>query len=176
MTSADVRGASEITQYLISQGHCSIYFLGDQRLPWYARCATGYRRAMQDSGLEPSFSEIHSGDRELGYLAAKSLLVNGKRPSAIFAGNDQAAVRVYAALQESGVSIPDISVAGFNDTIASVLHPALTTAREFPKEQGRHLAEFVLRRIQDPDQVPQQVVIPTELIWKDSVLPVSGTS
>ncbi len=170
VTSDDVRGASEITQHLISQGHRSIYFVGDQRLPWYARCAEGYRRTMQEAALEPSYSEIHSEDRELGYLAAKSLLVNRRRPTAIFAGNDQAAAGVYGALQESGVRIPDdISVAGFNDTIGSVLHPALTTAREFSKEQGRHLAAFVLRRIQEPDQPSQQVVIPTELIRRDSV-------
>jgi LacI family transcriptional regulator, galactose operon repressor len=170
VTSDDVRGASEITQHLISQGHRSIYFVGDQRLPWYARCAEGYRRTMQEAALEPSYSEIHSGDRELGYLAAKSLLVNRRRPTAIFAGNDQAAAGVYGALQESGVRIPDdISVAGFNDTIGSVLHPALTTAREFSKEQGRHLAAFVLHRIQEPDQPSQQVVIPTELIRRDSV-------
>jgi DNA-binding LacI/PurR family transcriptional regulator len=170
VTSDDVRGAAEITQHLISSGHRSIYFIGDQRLPWYARCAAGYRRTMLDAGLEPTLSEIHSEDRELGYLAAKSLLVNGRRPTAIFAGNDQAAAGVYGALQESGIGIPnDISVAGFNDTIGSVLHPALTTAREFSKEQGRHLAEFVLRRIQEPEQAPQQVVIPTELIRRDSV-------
>jgi DNA-binding LacI/PurR family transcriptional regulator len=132
---------------------------------------------MQGAGLEPTLSEIHSEDRELGYLAAKSLLVNGCRPTAIFAGNDQAAAGVYGALQESGVAIPDdISVAGFNDTIGSVLHPALTTAREFSKEQGRHLAEFVLRRIQEPDQAPQQVVIPTELIRRDSVQNVTADS
>jgi LacI family transcriptional regulator len=177
VTSDDVRGSSEITQYLISQGHRSIYFVGDQRLPWYARCAEGNRRTMQEAGLAANFSAIHSGDRELGYLAAKSLLINGRRPTAIFAGNDQAAAGVYGALQESGIRIPDdISVAGFNDTIGSVLHPALTTAREFSKEQGRHLAEFVLRRIQEPDQPPQQVVIPTELIRRDSVRPMAATT
>ena len=169
--SDDVRGSSEITQYLISQGHREIYFVGDQRLPWYARCAAGYRKTMQGAGLEAWFSEIHSEDRELGYLAVKSLLANGRRPTAIFAGNDQAAAGVYGALQESGIRIPDdISVVGFNDTIGSVLHPALTTAREFSKEQGRHLAEFVLRRIQSPDLPPQCVVIPTELIRRDSVI------
>jgi DNA-binding LacI/PurR family transcriptional regulator len=175
--SDDIRGASEVTQYLISQGHRSIHFVGDQRLPWFARCAEGYRRTMQEAGFEPGFSAINSTDRELGYLAAKSLLINRQRPTAIFAGNDQAAAGVYGALQESGIRIPDdISVAGFNDTIGSVLHPALTTAREFSKEQGRHLAEFVLRRIHEPDLPPQQVVIPTELIRRDSVRAVNGMS
>lgn len=132
---------------------------------------------MTDAGLEARFSEIRSEDRELGYLAAKSLLVNSHRPTAIFAGNDQAAAGIYGALQESGIRIPDdISIAGFNDTIGSVLHPALTTAREFPKEQGRHLAEFVLRRIQEPDRPPQHVVIPTELIRRDSVQSIASRS
>jgi len=73
----DVRGSSEITKYLISQGHSSIWFIGNLRLPWFARCAKGYFEAMKEAGLEAHFSEIHSEDRELGYLAVKSLIANG---------------------------------------------------------------------------------------------------
>ena len=166
----DVRGAAEVTQHLISRGHRSIWFIGNQHLPWFARCAQGYSQTMKDAGLEPRFSEIRSEDRELGYLAAKSLLANGERPTALFAGNDQAASGVYQALQESGIRIPDdISVAGFNDTLGDLLHPGLTTAREFPKELGSHLAEFTLRRIQEPNIPPQQLTIPTELVKRESV-------
>jgi DNA-binding LacI/PurR family transcriptional regulator len=166
----DVRGASEVTQYLISQGHRSIWFIGNQRLPWFARCAQGYSQTMRESGLEPRFSEIRSEDRELGYLAIKSLLASGERPTALFAGNDEVASGVYQALQQSGVFIPDdVSVAGFNDTLGELLHPGLTTAREFPKELGGHLAEFTLRRIQEPGLAPQQLTIPTELVKRESV-------
>jgi len=172
----DVRGSAEITQHLISLGHRRICYIGDQHLPWYARCAEGYRRTMQDAGLEPRFSEIRSQDRELGYLAMKTLLANGERPTAIFAGNDQAAAGVYRAVQESEIRIPhDISVAGFNDTMGDLLYPSLTTAREFPSEQGRHLAEFTLRRIQEPGIAPQQILMPTELIRRDSVRPLDTT-
>jgi DNA-binding LacI/PurR family transcriptional regulator len=166
----DVRGAAEVTQHLISRGHRSIWFIGNQSLPWFARCAQGYSQTMKEAGLEPRFSEIRSEDRELGYLAVKSLLANGDRPTALFVGNDQAASGVYQALQESGVRIPDdISVAGFNDTLGEILHPGLTTAREFPKELGSHLAEFTLRRIQEPNIAPQQLTIPTELVKRESV-------
>lgn len=166
----DTRGASEITKHLISMGHRSIYFIGDQRFPWYAHCAEGYRAVMKESGLEPRCSEIRSEDRELGYLATKSLLVNGKRPTAIFAGNDQAAAGVYQALQESGIRVPsDMSVAGFNDTLGDVLFPSLTSAREFPTELGRHLAEFALRRIEQPDTPPQHFLMPTEIVRRESV-------
>ncbi len=166
----DVRGSAEITRYLISQGHRNIWYIGNQRLPWFARCGRGYFQAMEEAALEPRFSEIGSEDRELGYLAVKALLANGERPSALFVGTDQAASGVYQALQELGIRIPDdISVAGFNDTIGEVLHPGLTTVREFPKELGAHLAEFTIRRINQPDLPPQQLVMPTELIRRESV-------
>jgi DNA-binding LacI/PurR family transcriptional regulator len=166
----DVRGSTEITQHLISMGHRTIWYIGDRTLPWYARCAEGYAKAMTDAGLQLHYSEIRSEDRELGYLAVKSLLARNEKPTAIFAGNDQAATGAYRALQEAGIRIPeDISVAGFNDTMGDLLYPALTTAREFPRELGVHLAEFTLRRIQEPDIPPQQLLIPTEMIRRDSI-------
>lgn len=171
----DVRGSTDITRYLIAQGHRNIWYIGNQRLPWFARCAAGYRVAMKEADLEPRFSEISSEDRELGYLAVKALLAGRERPTALFAGTDQAASGAYQALQESGIRIPDdISVAGFNDTIGEVLHPGLTTVREFPKELGGHLAEFALRRIQEPDLPSQQLVMPTELIRRESVRQVAS--
>lgn len=166
----DVRGSAEITQHLISLGHRRIWFIGDRSLPWYARCAQGYRQSMDDAGLESRYSEIRSEDRELGYLAVKSLLAKNANPTALFVGSDQAATGVYRALQESGIRVPnDISVAGFNDTMGDVLYPALTSVREFPKELGIHLAEFTLRRIQERDIPPQQLLMPTELIRRDSI-------
>ena len=172
----DVRGSTEITRHLIAQGHRNIWYIGNRRLPWFARCADGYLRAMKEFGLEPRFSEISSEDRELGYLAVKALLASGERPTALFVGTDQAASGVYQALQESGIRIPDdISVAGFNDTIGEVLHPGLTTVREFPKELGGHLAEFALRRIHEPDLPPQQLVMPTELIRRESVRHIASS-
>lgn len=171
----DVRGSADITRYLIAQGHRNIWYIGNQRLPWFARCARGYRQAMKEADLEARFSEIGSEDRELGYLAVKALLASGERPTALFVGTDQAASGVYQALQESGIRIPDdISVAGFNDTIGEVLHPGLTTVREYPKELGVHLAEFTLRRIQEPDLQPQQLVMPTELIRRESVRQIAA--
>jgi DNA-binding LacI/PurR family transcriptional regulator len=125
---------------------------------------------MKDADLVPRFKEIHSEDRELGYLGVKSLLASGERPTALFVGTDQAAAGVYQALQESGIRIPDdMSVAGFNDTIGDVLHPGLTSVREFPRELGTHLAEFTLRRIHEPNLPPQQLLLPTELIRRESV-------
>lgn len=166
--SDDIQGASDLTAKLISDGHQDIWFIGDVELPWFARCAKGYTQVMIRAGLEPRLSEIHSDDRQLGYLAMRSILSRGAPVSAIFAGSDQIARGVYEALRQAERRIPeDVSVAGFNDSEA-LLDPSLTSVREFPEELGTHLAEFVLRRIQEPDLKPQQMIIPTELVIRKS--------
>jgi LacI family transcriptional regulator len=173
VSSDDVSGSLELTSSLIAQGHRHIWYIGDLRLPWYAHCAEGYRRAMTAAGLEPRIREVRASDRELGYLAAKSILAQPP-VTAVFAGNDQVAVGVYRAFGEAGIVIPgDISVVGFNDTEGEILYPRLTTVREFPEELGRHLAELVLRCISVPDAEAQQVMLPTQLIRRESWYPLS---
>ena len=38
----------------------------------------------------------------------------------------------------------------------------------FPKELGAHLGEFTIRRITEPELPPQQLVMPTELIRRET--------
>jgi DNA-binding LacI/PurR family transcriptional regulator len=168
--SDDLQGAFELTSHLIAEGHRDIWFIGDVELPWYARCAEGYRKAMSQAALEPRLSEIHSDDRQLGYLAMRSIVSRGEPVTAVFAGSDQIASGVYEALRQLGLNIPDdISVAGFNDSEGSLFDPPLTSVREFPEELGTHLAEFVLRRIQTPDREPQLLTIPTRIVLRKSI-------
>ncbi len=175
--SDDVTGAADLTRQLILDGHRDIWFIGDVELPWYRRCWEGYRQSMLQAGLEPRVSEIHSDDHQLGYLAMRSILSRGEPVSAAFAGSDQIARGVYEAVRQSGLNIPgDISVAGFNDSEGSLMDPPLTSVREFPEELGKHLAEFVLRRIQKPDRAPQQLVIPTKVMLRESTRPFAAKS
>lgn len=167
--SDDIEGAYELTRHLIRENHRDIWFVGDTRLPWYARCAAGYRRAITEFGLEQRLSDIHSDDRQLGYLAMRSIISRGEPVTAVFGGSDQIARGIYEALRQSGLRIPeDISVVGFNDSEAALLDPPLTSVQEFPEELGRHLAEFVLRRLADPTLPNQRLTIPTRLILRKS--------
>jgi len=167
--SDDVQGAFDLTARFIADGHRDIWFIGDVDLPWYARCAKGYRQSMVQAGLTPRLSQIHSDDRQLGYLAMRSILTSGEPITAVFAGSDQIARGVYEALGQAGLRIPeDISVAGFNDTEGALMYPPLTSVREFPEELGKHLAEFVLKRIQQPDLPARQLTIPTQIVIRQS--------
>jgi LacI family transcriptional regulator len=170
--SDDVAGATDLTAQLISDGHRDIWFIGDIELPWYKRCAQGYKQAMLQAHLEPRISEIHSDDHQLGYLAMRSILSRREPVTAVFAGSDQIARGVYEAVRQSGLGIPsDISVAGFNDSEGALMDPPLASVREFPEELGKHLAEFTVRRIKKPDLPPQKLVIPTKLMLRESVQP-----
>jgi DNA-binding LacI/PurR family transcriptional regulator len=166
----DIQGGLDATQHLVRLGHQHIWFVGNGRLPWFSRLLEGYRHAMTKSGLTARESSINSeDDTECGYLGTKSLLAHHEEVTAIVAGNDQVAGGVYKALRERELSIPnDVSVVGCDDTVGMWLYPALSTTREFPEHLGRSLAEAILRRIDDPDQEPQQIRIPTEFIRRDS--------
>jgi len=176
--SDDTQGSQDITRYLIGLGHRHISFVGNIRLPWFARCFAGYRRAMEEVGLASTHSSIDSeDDAEIGYLGTKSLLSRGEPMTAIFAGNDATAHGVYKALRDSDLSIPeDISVVGCDDTVGSLLYPRLTTIREFPEQLGRQMVETILNRISNPDLDPQRITIPTELIKRDSCRPIQVSS
>jgi DNA-binding LacI/PurR family transcriptional regulator len=121
------------------------------------------------AGLEPRFSEIHSDDRQLGYLSMRSIILRGEPVTAIFDGSDQIAGGVYEALKQLRLHVPnDISVAGFNDSEGALMQPPLTSVREFPEELGRHLAEFAQRRMQKPHHDVQTLTIPTRIVIRQS--------
>jgi DNA-binding LacI/PurR family transcriptional regulator len=167
--SDDVQGAFDLTNHFISLGHRDIWFFGDLSMPWYSRCAQGYRSAMTRSGLKPLCSEIRADDQELGYLAMRSVLSRNDPVTAVFAGSDQIARGVYEALRQSNLAIPgDVSVAGFNDTEGALFDPPLTSVREFPEHLGQHLAEFSVRALKDPLGERKQMTIPTKLIVRQS--------
>jgi DNA-binding LacI/PurR family transcriptional regulator len=51
------------------------------------------------------------------------------------------------------------------------MHPRLTTVHVFLEEVGKQLAEFVLRRIEQPSLAPQKSIIPTKLVKRESTAP-----
>lgn len=174
----DIQGGLDATRFLINQGHKDIVFVGNPRLPWFARCFEGFRRAMQENGLEPRTSCTDSeNESEIGYLGTKSLLSRNEPVTAILAGNDPTAHGVYKALRDRQIRIPeDISVVGCDDTVGMWLSPALSTTREFPEQLGKQLVELVLSRLADPDRPAQRVIVPSEFIRRDSCAPANATA
>jgi DNA-binding LacI/PurR family transcriptional regulator len=166
----DIEGAIEATRYLQTLGHRDIWFAGNCQMPWFARRYEGYRRAMESAGLPPRLDDFDSGEGEdVGYLATKSILKRGEAMTALFAGDDAAAMGAYKAIHEVGLRIPDdISVIGFNDTGASSLNPPLTSVRVFTEQLGRGMAGLAFERLSRPDLPTEMVTIPTQLVRRGS--------
>jgi LacI family transcriptional regulator len=167
----DIRGAYELTTYLISLGHIHIGFAGNLSLPWYLRRFQGYRKAIEEAGLKVMSSDLRTLDgEEMGYLGARLMLQQDPRPTAIFAADDPAGRGVYRAARDHNLKVPeDLTVAGFNDTPdAAALHPPLTTVRVFTEELGRQAGELLFQQIGQPDVTSSSVVLPTQLIRRES--------
>ncbi|MGH9407695.1 MAG: LacI family DNA-binding transcriptional regulator [Terriglobia bacterium] len=167
----DVGGTCELTNYLISLGHRQIAFVGNRRLPWFARRCEGYRKALEQAGLPARISEVNSTDEEeMGYLATKLVLQSDEPVTAILAGDDAVARGAYKVVRERSLNVPrDLSIVGFNDTPeASALHPPLTTVRVFTDQLGKQMAELLLKRIARPDLGVASVTLPTQLIKRES--------
>jgi DNA-binding LacI/PurR family transcriptional regulator len=174
----DVGGLSEATRHLLSLGHRDVWYIGSRRFPM-VRAIRGYQQAMQSAGLPERVSECTSDDeRESGYLAVKSILSGGERVSAIVTQNDSIAQGAYQALRAAGLRIPeDVSVVGVGDRPeAAALDPPLTTVWGFPDQVGRCLAELVLRRQECPELLPQQTIVPMQLIMRQSCARVNVTT
>jgi DNA-binding LacI/PurR family transcriptional regulator len=130
----------------------------------------GYNRALDRAGVEQRF--VADGDYtiESGYEGAEQLLAMGV--DAIFAGSDAMAAGAYQKIREHGLRIPDdIAVAGFDDVeFAADLDPPLTTVRQNVRSQGEMSARTLLRLLDKKDGGPRRVILPTELIIRQSTV------
>ena len=132
---------------------------------------TGYRRAMHRAGL-PTDDLVVDGDfnRASGMAGAARLLDAGV--DAIFCANDAMAAGALETIRARGLRVPDdVALAGFDDLdFAADLDPPLTTVRQGVREQGAEAAHTLLQLIRDPDGGPRRVILPTELVIRQSTV------
>jgi LacI family transcriptional regulator len=160
--------------YLASRGHVKIGFLkgifdnqnANDRL-------LGYRDGMRKHGfpvreewlLEGSFTE------ESGRDAFRALLKRDEKPTAILCANDSMAIGFCAEIKAQGYQVPrDFSVIGFDGIIQSAYtEPALTTLRQPLVDIGRNAAEMLMKRMANPEEKLNSVVMHSELVERESV-------
>ncbi len=161
-------------RYLLDKGHKKIAYIGahnNDALNIGRREA--YIRMMQHHGLpiDPAWvidSEWHRG---ICYDKTIKLMQCQNRPTAILVGSDHMAIAAMSALHSLGVSIPDeISIIGIsNIEDAKYLTPPLTTIAIPQAEIGEIAASVLLQRIQGDTTLPKKIIVPTELVERQSV-------
>ncbi|WP_216841222.1 LacI family DNA-binding transcriptional regulator [Acidobacterium sp. S8] len=166
-------GAKRAVQHLIQQhDHKRILFLGFNRNLYTVRSRfEGYRRAMQESHLEPSATFDCSSEETTAEIIDNQL--QGKNPpTAFFTANNLTTRYSLHALLEKGVRVPEeVALVGFDDfELADILHPTLTVVRQPASELGRVAANLLFDRIKR-DEFPEEgsrIVLPVELVIRRS--------
>jgi LacI family transcriptional regulator len=115
-----------------------------------------------------------------GLKAAEKLLALRRRPTAIFASNDDMAAAVVSVAHRNGLDVPrDLSVVGFDDTsAATTVWPELTTVRQPVAAMADSAIDILLRSIRRKERDTRVVVdhvVAHQLIKRDSVAPPAGT-
>ncbi|MCL5283346.1 MAG: LacI family transcriptional regulator [Armatimonadetes bacterium] len=171
--SDSIGGAIQAIEHLIQLGHRRIAHLcGPSIAPNARDRVAGYRLAMEKNGL-PILPEllISAGfSEEEGYQATRILLSKGVAVTAIFAANDVCAIGAMRACHEFGVRVPeDMSVIGFDDVpFCEITHPKLTTIHQSSTVLGQQAVRWLLQIISSGAAAPSAVIMPTELIVRES--------
>jgi len=168
----DEQGAYDMAKYLISQGHRKIAFLSDNMTGVDLARLTGYKKALDEAGInyeESNFLKIRPRSDELEY-SLEEICRRARDFTAILCVSDLYAVTLMSAFEDRGISVPDdISITGFDDNMLGQLHrPALTTVHQDIKEKGKIATETLLKQLNN-QKTPNQIVMPTHLVIRDSV-------
>jgi LacI family transcriptional regulator len=169
----NLEGARDLTRHLLALGHRRIaLIMGPPHSGDAQQRAEGYRLAMAEAGVADTTPlEVEGGyTREAGFAAAEAIARLRPRPTAIVAANDYCAMGAISALHTLGIAVPDdIAVGGFDGlSSAQYSFPPLTTVRVPIREIGYRAVERLVARLNDDQALREQVVVPVELLVRDS--------
>ncbi len=168
----NLKGGQLATNHLLQLGHRRIGCITGPSVTPSSDRVTGYRHALQESGISADQELILRGDFQpaSGYQGACKLLSLDDAPTAIFACNDLMAIGVISAAAQLGRDVPaQLSVIGYdNIRLSAFANPPLTTIVQPGYEQGVLAAKLLLERIQDPDLPPRREVLDTRLLVRQS--------
>lgn len=185
VTIDDTAGARMAVQHLIDMGHERIAYIGEHLddnpfnfQPIEDRYR-GYRDAL--SAADIPFRPAYHRQGFYGWREARrmthDLLALDDRPTAVFAYSDTMAFGVLEAAQQAGVTVPaELSVVGFDD-VEITQYFRLTTTHQPLYDSGARGAELLLECMDgDLTQPPQHIVLPTELVIRQTTAPPAVNS
>lgn len=166
-------GTAKAVEYLVQQGHERIAFIGGlEESPSRQLRLRGYRNVLERQGItfDPAICIASEVTRRGGYNAVQQLLAGRTPPTAAFCFCDVNAFGVMLGLRAAGIEAgKDFAVVGFDNVVeASLWQPSLTTVATDPTALGEQAAKLMLQRIAEPDMPVQHVIMPSQLIVRDS--------
>lgn len=141
-------------QYLTGLGHKNIGYVDRFGHHFHSiERIKGFKSALAEAGVTFDDNNLLEGglSYDRGAEAAKNLIRNNKKITAIFAFNDINAIGVIRGLDDMGIKVPgDISVMGIdNIDISSIFIPGLTTLRYPAGEMAEEASRILFERIKN---------------------------
>lgn len=172
----DIQGFRDVTARFVDRGHRDIGvitgevdFLDTHRRLQAIRdyLEDHYRHDVRLSVESARYASIDSG-RE----ALSRLLQRPKPPTAVVCLNDLLALGALRGARDADIAVPNsLEIVGYDDIpMASFYSPSLSTVRSPNVELGREAARLLLRQIDNPQDPPEDVLLPVELVIRESSL------
>lgn len=168
------------TERLIGLGHKNIAFInGHPHMTFAALREQGFRSAISAHGLNPVHCPVRHGEISAasGEHIATDLIANysistgtSSTITAILCATDAIALGAMAAIRRVGLTVGrDVSVIGYGNTEAGLYaDPPLTTIDHAVVDNGRHLADLLMRQISGETTPPLSRLEPVHLIARQS--------
>lgn len=154
----DDAGSRELTRFLLSLGHRSFGYLGVADSMGSQTRLTAMTAVLQENNIEMDrrFIKLGSGYTESdAYVLTRELLIQPDFPTVLVCYNDVMAVGAMRACNDMGLNVPnDISVTGYDDTLANFTFPRLTTMAAPTLEMGHLATRLLLARIDEKEAIP----------------------
>ena len=172
------------TERLIGLGHKNIAFInGHPHMTFAALREQGFRNAISAHGLNPAHCPVRHGEISAasGEQIATELIANHSISTgtcgpitAILCATDAIALGAMAAIRRAGLTVGrDVSVIGYGNTEAGLYaDPPLTTIDHAVVDNGRHLADLLMRQIAGETTPHLSRLEPVHLIARQSDGPI----
>ncbi len=169
---------TDMVNHLVNLGHSEIGFISGPRNNLSSQKRQEmFTLALSRHNLKLPRSMIVEGafTYESGLRAARKLLSADRRPTAIFAANDEMAFGVMHAANEVGLKVPEnLSLVGFDGTpFSSFVIPTLSTIRRQTGEMARLGTQKLLALIDEgPDAARAfETMMSPQFVPRDSTGP-----
>ena len=169
-----VNGLEQVIQHLTANGHTRIGLI---TWPPGSRAGShreaGYRIGLAAAGIDPDPAWVVRGENtvQTGAEGMRALLAlpEDRRPAAIACVSDTIAIGAMSSAAVEGYVVGrDLAVTGYDDSsLATYLHPPLTSIRQPIGDVGREIVRLLLHQLERKDRGGGTLLKP-RLVVRDS--------
>lgn len=172
----NVRGAYDATAHLAQQGHRRIAMVTLYSSQTQMRDRMdGYMRAIDTYKLQPYVKKVNLSDNEQTTIEDFHTFLEDQRPDAVFFATNYLAIAGLKALKQYRLPFP--AVVSYDDhTLFKLFTPTITAVSQPIEAIAGELINILLNQLDGKEKGPKQVVLPSELIVRESSsLQISST-